>query len=93
MANSYKLLRNTQILGYLKPRLESTWKLLQMDGEEALARVAITARLDPSSLSLHAQSIILKVTGKLKDADAGGMDALALALTETLKKNGVAPTT
>jgi len=46
MANAYKLLRSTQIIEYLKPHLQTVWKARQMDGEEALARLAGAVAVD-----------------------------------------------
>lgn len=41
-----RLLTNANVKAYLEPRITEHWKALQMDGEEALARVALDARAD-----------------------------------------------
>jgi hypothetical protein len=38
------------VQAFLKPQLDAHWKALQMDGEEALARVALDARADLRAL-------------------------------------------
>jgi hypothetical protein len=43
---SYTLLRKHEIREFLRPRMEASWKARQMDGEEALARVAMAASID-----------------------------------------------
>lgn len=49
-AGSRLLLTNVDVQAFLKPQLDAHWKALQMDGEEALARVALDARADLRAL-------------------------------------------
>jgi len=43
---AFTLLRNIKMVAFLRPQLAATWKARQMDGEEALARIAAAATLD-----------------------------------------------
>lgn len=49
-AGSRLLLTNVDVQAFLRPQLDAHWKALQMDGEEALARVALDARADLRAL-------------------------------------------
>jgi hypothetical protein len=46
-SNGWRLLTNADILAFLAPHMERRWKRLQIGGDEALARIAMDARLDP----------------------------------------------
>ena len=48
--NGYRLLRNADVVAFLEPELQARWRDQQMNGEEALARLATQARADVRQL-------------------------------------------
>jgi phage terminase small subunit len=70
----HESLRNPKIGAYLKPRLAEHWQGLQMDGDEALARVAAHARVDVRKL--YGENNELLPVHQWPDAIAGSVRSI-----------------
>ncbi len=78
------------VRAFLKPRLEELWRELQMDGEEALARVALDARADPRLLFdgdgnlLKPHEWPLEVVNSIESFELKGKDGIKVKLSNKL---------